>query len=304
LKRINSTNKGTVNLLDSGLAGLVQSGLGDQAADFLADFLSRSDVCLSMNEFDSFSASLFATDSNMVHRIIVKWLLSGTACLCFGVEQIFRLPGRGNKPIAIDFGAEILSSSDIYFICRKVVGYLFMEPIVAASILISAARTADFELVTAVQDLLYDPLMVNYDSTVKNYLCSLPEDDPAYECARQVVCRGDTYLEGLRSPGEIKELHPSEQHRLLERIRFADQMSEVAKGAEKKSVFYGLVRRSTLLHGNRSVSFIETPTGERKRFEMELRSHGITRNWPRIDMLDPTGLEETLFMLRVERRLQ
>jgi hypothetical protein len=57
-----------------------------------------------------------------------------------------------------------------------------------------------------------------------------------------------------------------------------------------------------LLYGNRSVSYVEGPGGERRRFDIEMKPHSITQEWPRTETIDPVGLQEMLFALRIERR--
>ncbi|MDO9223435.1 MAG: hypothetical protein Q7U20_06950 [Caulobacter sp.] len=302
LRHLNPANKGTVNFVDLGLADLVGHGFGTQAVEFLSDLLSRPDIDLSVGEFDSFSHSLVAGDRKLLCGLTARWLLSGVAALCQGTQEILSGATTGEKSITLDLSGEGLTDEEAYFVGRKAIGFFFMKPVVAASILVSLIGGASSEWADAMQDLLFEPLLVNYGGTINDYLLEIPEGDPAYQHVQHVLARGEAYLEGLRSVGAIKELHPSEQNRLLERIRFSEQMREAMKGARKKSVFHGLFKKSIMLYGNRSVSFIEGPDGDRQRFEMELHPLGVTHEWPRIETIDPVGLQEMLFTLRVEQR--
>ena len=78
-------------------------------------------------------------------------------------------------------------------------------------------------------------------------------------------------------------------------------MREAQKEAEKKSVFLNLVKRSIILYGKRSITYIEGPGGERRRVEMELKPHSISIEYPRLDVIDPFGLDYKLRVFRAER---
>ncbi len=75
----------------------------------------------------------------------------------------------------------------------------------------------------------------------------------------------------------------------------------VQKGAEKESIFLNLVKRSIILYGKRSITYIEGPGGERRPVEMELKPHNISIEYPRLDVIDPFGLDYKLRVFRAER---
>jgi len=99
----------------------------------------------------------------------------------------------------------------------------------------------------------------------------------------------------------LKELHPSEHRRQLERIRQADFNREVMKKAEKLSVFRDLVHRSVLLHGSHSVTYVQDADGARRPVEMKLQHHTMTTEWPRMETIDPAGLDLMLLVFRAEQ---
>ncbi|WON83582.1 hypothetical protein [Chromobacterium haemolyticum] len=74
------------------------------------------------------------------------------------------------------------------------------------------------------------------------------------------------------------------------------------KAAEKKSIFLNLFSRSTLLYGNKSIDYIHAGVNEPPhRMETPLISHGVSMELPRMDDIDPYGLNYMLRVFRLER---
>ena len=301
LQQVDPEQHGTINLLDIGLSELLRAGHGREVVDFLTTLLTRPDFEVPFTTFDSLCSGL-GESGPVLSYVMGRWLSSGVGALWLAVEAIFNQQGLVQKPVEIDLSDVGLSNEDAYFACRKAIGFLFIHPIVIACFHVAALRVVDAEHGEAIQQLLFEPLLTNYGGAVHDYLAAVPEADPVRPQIKAVLARGDAYVEGLRSTGDIKELWPPEQHRVLEYHRRADEMRDIMKGAHKRSVFADLFKRSTLLYGNRSISYVEGPGGERRRFDMEMKPHGITQEWPRTETIDPVGLQEMLFVLRIERR--
>lgn len=299
LTAVNPAHKGTIGFLDQALSSLVERGFDEPAINFVTDLLSRPDSGIELSEFNSFATAVLSRPPATFNIVVMRWLLTGVPALCDGLEKLFRARERSAKPLDLAMGD--LPDAEAFFVCRKAVGYFFMQPVVAGSILVSTLRTAGPDLADAVGNLLFDPLLVNYSGELREYLEKLEPSDPARARVRAVLDRADAYVEGLRSTGRIKELHPSEHRRQLERTRWADQMRKAMKDAHKESVFYNLMRRSVLLYGRRSVTFVSSPSGERQAVEMDLQSHGVSHEWPRQEIVDPVGLDEILKRFRFEQ---
>lgn len=105
----------------------------------------------------------------------------------------------------------------------------------------------------------------------------------------------------LRAVPEIKELWPSDIQRRVQRVRMADQGREIAKQARKQSVFYNLVKRSVVLHGRRSRSLVKHGDGTERWVEMDLHPHSFGFELPRMEIVDPVGLDYMIRVFRIER---
>ena len=71
--------------------------------------------------------------------------------------------------------------------------------------------------------------------------------------------------------------------------------------AEHKSVLLGLARRSVILYGKRSVTYVTDYDGSQRALAMELKSFEASFELPRREILDPVGLDYMLRVYRVEK---
>ena len=67
------------------------------------------------------------------------------------------------------------------------------------------------------------------------------------------------------------------------------------------TILWTLVLRSTLLHGNRLVTLVEEAEGVTRTIEMDLKTFEHSVEWPRMETVDPVGLDMILRVFRGER---
>lgn len=302
LERINPANKGTVRELDHGLEALLELGYDEEAIAFVAKLFSRRDCALEFNELESFTRTLVSGAPERLSSIVVDWLLLGSSRLCDGLANAIQGRGRGLEGLPLDLRTEHIdiSAPTQLFLCRKAIGWFFFKPISAASVLVSVLRVCDADTALEVQKLLADPLLLNY-SCVREYLEKISPDDAAKVRVDQAVVENKKYLAALKEIPFIKELQPSEHRRRIEQIRMSDQMRDVHKQAQSKSVFLSIVKRSVLLYGKHSLSFIKEGSGALRPMEMDLKPYSISFEMPRMENVDPVGLDYTLRVFRAER---
>jgi hypothetical protein len=301
LANVNLTHNGTLREIDAALTYLLSGGGGELAIDFFTEFMSNAEGELELTKFESFISALRRSSPQIQATTLIRWLRSGKKVLCEAVVKLFTAFEDHEKPIEISDDLLMLPAVEQIFVCRKAIGYFFIHPVIAASIVMAFLRVADDNTAKVLERLLDDPLLLNYGGSVADYLKSITEQDRAWERVQAVLKRGETYLEGLRSADEIKELHPSEHQRQIEWMRRADEAAETFKSAQDKSVFLQFVKRSTLLYGRRSVMYVAGPDKTRRAVEMELSSHGYSIEMPRMLMIDPVGLDYVLRVYRTER---
>jgi hypothetical protein len=252
LEAVNPEHLGTMRILDIGLRQLLGRKSEPLALDFLAAKLR--DGKLSIKAFDTTAHELTRGDPQRLYELIVRWFLSGSIELCSNVSQLVGI----DKKRAFDTTVQPLGLTAVQqiFLCRKAIGFLFIKPVVCCSILVSVLRAGDRDVEGPVGELLFDPILLSYGGDAKDYLKGIPATDPAYGAIQYALTKDKDFCAGLIAIGTIKELHPSDYQRDIVYQRARDEMQAAHKMAEEKSVLLGLVRRSTILYGKRSLTYV------------------------------------------------
>lgn len=304
MQKVAIGNLGTIENIDLAGAKLVRSGRVNEALALIAPLIAAHDELVSLDTLDGFSHAVLALAPAELAQVMIGWLLSPDQNLG---EATMSLIGnhRGEKPLLVEVDANALGLSDaeIVLLAHRAIGYLFVHPITAASLVLGLIRTAAESPRKVMTDILFDPLLINYSGELADWLDAQAKDssDPAQSLIVDLLARLEAYIEGLRKAGRIKELRPSERERLIESHRQHESMRQAHKLAEKRSVLMSIVSRSVLLYGNRSISYFEGPDGERQRSELKLHSFSHSIESPRLDTLEPFDLD---YMLRVFRAMR
>lgn len=304
LKQVKPENIGTLNNIDYGIANLLKRDDPEQGVRFLEDLLATHNGRLNIAILDS-AVSTIRESTTLLSKVITRWFLRGDQVLCEAVHEI--VSAHYNDDLHIEIDESELEPADyvhILFIAHKAIGYYFMKPITAASIVISLMRLApDDETLNALGGLLLDPLLLNYTGGMRDYVAEQAgrESGKVKEAIENALASIEQYLEVLRTTPELPALYAGQSQRESYRRHMSESMAESMKAAEKKSIFLSMVSRSTLLYGRKSINYIYGGDGEPHRMEIPLTSHGVSMEYPRMDYIDPYGLNYMLRIFRAER---
>lgn len=304
LQNVEPGNRATIDLIDYALEQLVKDGQASKARDFLEPLLMQHEGVLKLKHFDSTCHAITSAEPEVWHDWIVDWLLKDGFALC---RQIAGPLGGGEIEGArfdIDFTRYGLRDGDYGYLARKAIGFLFLKQLSAASIILSLTRSAPAKILPELEDLLVDPMLLNYSGITCALLEPIAKDrrDPAQALAKRALARLNSYLDDLVSVEGLRELRPSERQRQLEWERHSESMAEASRNADQKSIFADLFTKVVVLYGNRSVSYHNIGEETPKRFETKMASHGVSMEIPRVDIVDPLGLQRMLFAYRAEKR--
>ena len=304
LGKVNPTSKGTLDMIDHGISHLLRKGDQEQALRFIEELLLAHPDKLTLNAFDS-AAEVIRSDMALLSKVLTRWFLRGDPVLCEGIHTIIAAHHGNNLTLEID-PAELRPSDLVHmvFAARKAIGYLFIQPASAASILISLMRhTADDETLKELGSLLLTPLLLNFTGSVRTYAVhqSEIESGKVKETIDRALKAIDDYLDTLKSVGNLPALHPSEAQREAHHRNFSRTMTEAYKAAEAQSAFLNFISKSVLLYGRKSIDYIYGVDGQFRRMEMDLKSHGTEIEYPRMGLIDPSGLDYMLRVFRIER---
>ena len=299
LRRVPPENLGTIRNIDFGIAQLLKTENAFLLLSLLEDLLIKNPDKLNVENFPTGISSIHA-DAELLAKVITRWLYNGERALCRAVQDIVEGPSQ-QEPLLKADPTELPPAQPlaVLFVARKAVGYLFFKPVTAASFLISLMHhTDDVRVLEELGSLLVNPLLLNFTGSLRDDLAktSQAEVPGVKERIEKAIQQVDEYLSNLSSVGNIPDLHPNESQREAYYRHFSQQVSESFKKAQAKSVFLNLVSRSVVLHGTRSIHYVNGQDGSPKRMDMEFRKLGTEMEVPRLSHQNPVGLD---YMLRV-----
>lgn len=290
----------TLSLIDTAFIQLLSLGHEERVMALAEHLLVAHEDKLTLERFRSLHHALATGDKRRLGRTLVRLFLAGKLSLCEAAASLVR--GSHDRPaiLDIDFATMQPSHDQAMYLTRKAIGYWFVQPVAAASFIVSLLRHVPDATAGELRALLLDPLLLNYGGAARAYLERVAGDasDQAARHVAPVLAEHDQHLEDLRSVGKIPELRPSERQRRVEHEREHDRMATAMREARKGSIIRQLMRTSVLLYGTRSISHVENLDGTRRRLDTKLGSITTTMEHPRVHAIDPVGLD---FMIRVFR---
>ena len=306
LKHVKPANKRTLDNIDCGITTLLKEVAAEKALRFLEELLLLHTGTVTIEDFDS-AAGEILTNKTLLSRVTTRWFLNGAPALCESVNSIAEK--SDNDTLRIDIDANELMTKDfkhITFVARKAIGYLFMKPITAASILISLMRPApDDETLEYLGKLLFDYLLINYPGSVREYV----EDQARQETGKvkktldKALAELTAYLDTLRTMPDLAALHPSQADReAYSRYRYTRELFEASmQEAEKHSVLLRLASKITLLYGRKAITYVhDGDGGPPRRMETPMKSYSVEIEFPRMEHLDEHSLDYMLRFFRAE----
>lgn len=286
---------GTARQVDVGISAQLTGELTTLAIAFLQKLISNKRLTLDSNS--SLTHQLPRLNPRAFCQLVVDWLSDGSPDLCLSLRAFLREDG------ALDLSEASVELEDIqrYFVARKAIGYWFTMPVLATSVVVSLIRSANGEVRSRLGDLLLNPILLNYGGAAHDYLSSLLPGDPAADEVARALSGSKGYLDALKAVKMIAELRPTESNLQAARAKMGDEIRQAMKEAEKSSVILSLVSRSTLLYGRRSLTRVGEP-GENGRWsEFALQEHSAMFELPRMEVVDPNGIDHMLRVFRLEQ---
>ena len=300
LKQVDPKHKGTIDQIDQTSRPLTAGGWFEQLADVVGSLIRQSGGALSLEEFPRFWVEVARDGYQRLSAVAVRWLLDVDPALAASLSK--RLSRVLEDHVTLDLSAEDLpaDADSQRSLCRKAVGFLFLTPITAASVLVSVIEHGLPEVEDEAASLLDDPLLLNFGGELARYLgdAAGARPKPVADRLEAALKNAEDTLAGLEGIVELRELHPSGVQRRADRIHEARAMAEAVKMGSKKSIFDGLFRQEHLLYGRNAAMYVEDPGGGMRKIDVELAEHSVSMEIPRMAILDPEGLEIRLWQLK------
>lgn len=295
----------TLSNIGVGVANLLKQSDPTGGIEFLESLLFKHHGDITIKSLDHLVHSIINKGNVLLGKLLTRWFLAGDPILCDSISSILNKMRSEDVPLEID-PAEIPSADPVLslFIARKTIGFLFMKPVVCASLILSLMKnTQDKDLLHDLSTLLFDPILLNFSGKPYDFLKGQINNlkGPVKKVTQRAIDAIDTYLENLRSMPKIPEMFPSQEQREAKLRRHNRIMSESFKETQKGSLMDLICSKSVLLYGNASIMHIKEGIGEARRMEIPMQHHEISMEIPKQNEIDPFGLDYTLRVFRNER---
>lgn len=304
MHRVPIGNRGTIRDIGAAAGKLADKNRLDEALALITPLLSLHEELTSLKPLGSLNYYLLQLTPDELAQTIIVWLL---ACDPNLGRATMALVGHhhGDAPLILDPRSAAASLDDPrrLLLAHRAIGWLFVHPVTAASLVVGLLDGAGDAAQRTIAELLFDPLLINFSGSVGDWIAEQAKaaGHPSQAILNDLVTRLEAYIEGLREPGRIKELRPSERERLIENHRQNESMRQAYKASEKTSILASLATRQVLLYGTRSISYFKGMGGKQQRSEMKMHSFSHSIESPRLNILEPFDLD---YMLRVFRAMR
>ena len=300
IQHVDKHAPGTIETIDSLLYRWDLDGDRQRVLRFLRNLLSHSDDAIDLDALKSFRHRLTEEPVDLLGWYVVSLLLTGDHRLSVAAKQL--LPyNEVPAGLDIDLTPFALDPAWVLFLARKILGYCLVNSASTAALLLSCLRAVSDKESADLENLVLDHFLINYPESIKWFEAAISPNDPARISVKRLSSVLDAYLEELHRTDLCTAFRPSEREHHLQAYRQADIIRTAQKEAEKDSVLFNLVHRSVLLYGTGSIHYVHTDEGcDPHRQEMSLASFHQTIEIPRLEVIDPVGLQFAMYCFRSE----
>lgn len=282
-----SDEAAAIDALDHVLSHDLKGRLGAERRVLLDMLIDEGGVLLA--QLDGVARGLLTGDAAELSATVRRWLTSDTPHHVMAVVQLCSGFTEESPHFDIDFTGA--SSPDAAVAVRRACAQLLGHPLSVASILVSALRTGPARVHPLVEALLFEPLLVNYWNSPREYLEGIVAAEPARIAnpVRRALARLDDYIAAVEAVGDLPELHPSPHRRFLAETKRHEEQIDINRDAMRGSVFADIIPTALMLYGDAAVFDMHLSADDVRRQETEMQVHEYSHELPRLAVLDPFG---------------
>lgn len=290
----------TLRTLDSILYGCDLDGDRERILQLLVNLLTQEDGTFDFGSLDSLQHKLREADGEILGWYVVSLLLTGRHAVCDIVFGL--LPYTEERSgLDIDLRAFSLSPRRLLFLARKILGYCLLQKRSAAALLLSCLRVVSAQDRQELEDLVLEHFLMNYPSAIDWLTTVTSRGDAAKGSVDRLATRLRTYIADLERSGTCLAFAPTETERRLQHYRIGDLFRSAHKQAQQDSALLQLIPKINLLYGTGSVVYAHPDAASkpvRKEMAMSTFKHEV--EFPRLEQLDPLGLQRDIQRFRLE----
>ncbi|WP_284778352.1 hypothetical protein [Agrobacterium sp. lyk4-40-TYG-31] len=301
MKNVTSQNPRVLGLVDAALSEADLLTDRQMVADTISAIVGNASADVDLENFQSTIYKIQASGDENLGWFATEWLLHGGIAIRDQVHDLFdpldrKIYDFNLKP----FG---LTEEGIFFLARKIFGFLLVAHGPAASLLCAC-----------LQSLSGKPQKDLEIGIVSFWLMNYPGDIELYQklAAKSKVRSLKSSIGRVRKSHEAREakyaalpsnpaLQPSTSERRVQAEIDFEQRTKINRSAEERSIFSNLFHKSTILHGRSSIFYMEDLSGgEPIRQVTPLASYEVSTPIARMGVLQPVVFDRMVRLFRVE----
>ncbi|MEL0635219.1 hypothetical protein V6259_00370 [Marinomonas sp. TI.3.20] len=302
VKHTSPKNQDTFNLITIVIRNAINAEKYDVAENLLKSLLLKNEG-VTIDFFSHLAHEISNKENNtFLNLIVTKWFLSGEVKLYEAIHDLVSSTGLSGNELSIDKSVLPLTDKKILFLSKKVISWFYLQPISAISYLFSIFPHASSNIKIQIEQLIYDPLLLSYMGKSKRYIQDKLEsidDENIRISIHRLLSNLDSYCSDISEANSVKELLSPQREADLYWKDFNTKLSQSIDHSKKGSIME-LVGTQTILYGRDVIGHIHTGH-ETKRSINTMQTFSQSTEMPKMDIIDPEGLNIMLRVFRTER---
>ena len=300
LQSVDNGNARTIRTIDTILYRWNLDDERDRVLELLKDLIGREENPLAIEQLENFRHRLGEFSGAVIGWYVISLLLTGNPRLC---ETASRLVPFKDVPegFDIDLAPFSLDTPWVIFLARKILGYCDLNPACTSALLRSCLRSATQANRPALEDLIFEYLLVNFPGAMKHLQSNLSQADQARRSVMRLARRLRAYGKSLEEAGLCDAFRPSERESSLQYQREMDRWEFIQREAQRRSIASQIFPTVRLLDGASAIFYKHPGDGKKPvRQEIPLKAHTLSVGKPRLDSIDPEGWYSAIDQFRSE----
>ncbi len=303
--------KDIIDNLDYALSNLMDNNeYNDYVEGFLLSWILQSDYSPTNNNLPKLFRSTInkiANNKNLFSKLITKSFNHDNPNVHVAVTEIIDyLSVAGQKSVSFDRSLlESYSFNDIFFICSKVLGYLFgIETLCSIIYSVLEAKSHDNRTIEFLKDLFINYLGLDYPiqltEFLKTKLTTLEENEALYNYILSIIDVLDLKQKQYQELPRISELVTSKKQTYQISIEERKKMNKSMDETSKKSFYYQFIITIPLKYGRGQVGYYNGNFSEPTMLSSVSKSIAL----PSSEFYSPVSRAMQIFNFRTEKRHQ
>ncbi|SUD89910.1 hypothetical protein [Psychrobacter phenylpyruvicus] len=237
----------------------------------------------------------------LLSEIITRWFLRRQVKYCVSAFDLVN--NSTDHQIELTFDINQIKQEDLVYLVNKSIGWFDLNPKTSLSLILSLIPRCTENKMRIIEEYVLKFVALNFPTQTKEFLEEkLTSNDSNVEAfCENIINKLENYFEQINTHQNIKELRPSNRHRVYYR-NYEQKLFEDAMSKSNKNSLVDLLfpKKVVTLYGNKFIHKHEDVNGNviRQVTPFSKLSHSI--EYPNLASLTPHTLDYYLRVLKLE----